>query len=553
MDVYLIHQYMFQGSSDVEAPVNQLSAGDRRPHMPPRVSTTLPGGATVTDTGSNCQPPLPSPSRTERLISQTIFRHSGRKYSADMIRSIDLLKLPDTARRKSFDSGIQSEYADIDEFSLSSKSDCNTIPCVQKGLNGLKNAKNDAKVLHCNIPHFSKEVNASISAQEFNNMMDILNAYHYEDDRLKENKCKPDQNCNTKDITCEDVSALYATVDKTTKTPKKPGFHKAPAPDPYPITPPAIPPKPKYLSEGFTSKPVGGYTEDSSPELQIMINSLSPVLVRRNNSKRLSRKNSSSTDTSPDSTPDVSPRDNKSQKSPANNKKSPVESLFMDPKMAQTWHGATSANWSNIYGPQMRAMMKELNEMTLDAKSSASSSSVEGREASYEERSLTLPSKSLLDEMHKKLCADQYKNERESQLARSLILFRLKSHPVTKPKRSQSFNIRMGMGTTYARMAANASSSSASSDSSPLVPRASERVRIKTRPDVQYSPKLARPRARTPEPLKLNQKEIQVRLLELSFFDSTVTTKFCRVSVLIYLMKCYKKYLFILRLFQCTI
>ncbi|XP_052792367.1 uncharacterized protein LOC128226503 isoform X2 [Mya arenaria] len=508
------------------ASTEQNASGDTDGHTVWDPGSAVPSSSSCFESGettptnpaekSPCSPLLPSPACTEKLISWTILQHNRRKYSVDMIRGVEYLKLPDTARRKSFDSGIQSEYAEIDEFKQTGSSEkCNNAPCVQKWelpngktavgpqfpYGGLKLSENNNKL----------ETGDKNGDSECPETMDILDAYHHDENSNNsgtQNYSELETLCHTPktEVHANDPSAIYATVDKRSKANTVDSLSTEPKKEPVecPVSPPKIPPKPKHLSEQFGNKPLKDSTGEASPEMQIMFNSLSPVLIRRHNSKnRLNRRNSSSTETSPESTPDISPRVQKNVKPALPSRKKPEESLFMDPKMAQTWHGTTSANWSNIYGPQMRAMMRELNALTNNADYDSSTISVDDKFDDYQERSKTLQPKSLLDEMHKKFCSDQYKNEREAAIARSLILFRLKSHPTTKPKRSQSFNIRMGMGTTYSRLAAGASSSSASSELSPLIPRASERLRIKTRPDAQYSPKPGRPRARTPDPPRI--------------------------------------------------
>ena len=257
---------------------------------------------------------------------------------------------------------------------------------------------------------------------------------------------------------------------------------------------------------------------DNSPEMQVVINSLSPVLLRRHPTKRSARKvGSDSSESSPETEKkrqltqqqNTDPHllvSDKSRNASTEEKNS--ESLFMDPKMSQTWHGATSANWSQVYGPQMREMIRRLNGENFDDMDAALS------DKHFEEGSKTLPSsKSLLDEMHKKFCADQYiHNLTETEMARALVLLRLKSNKpvrmdrlgVSNAKRSASFHIKMGTGT---------SSSSASSESSPMLPRFSERRHIKTSPRMQYPTKTGRMgRDKTPEPLLLSKDLKQVSM-----------------------------------------
>ena len=255
---------------------------------------------------------------------------------------------------------------------------------------------------------------------------------------------------------------------------------------------------------------------DHSPEMQVMFNSLSPVLQRRNPSKKNARKTGSD---SSESSPETEKKSDVNKKIDALKptirntlavELESSESLFMDPKMSQTWHGATSANWSQIYGPQMREMMR-LNGLS-DGEHGDIDNSLSIKERNFNQGSKTLPSsKSLLDEMHKKFCADQYDHKAESEMARALVLLRLKSPNPSKSKkvggsqakRSASFNIKMGTGTN----------SSASSDSSPLLPRLPERIRIKTSPNMQYPAKSGRAaREKTPEALIISKDVEQVSI-----------------------------------------
>ena len=256
---------------------------------------------------------------------------------------------------------------------------------------------------------------------------------------------------------------------------------------------------------------------DVSPEMQVMINSLSPVLQRRNTGKKMNRKiGNDSIESSPEIEKKKHSGSQQTMLDPhllvsekgrnASTEDKPSESLFMDPKMTQTWHGATSANWSQIYGPQMREMMRQLNDENSDDVDAALA------DKHFEEGSKTLPSsKSLLDQMHKRLCADQYiHNLTETEMARALVLLRMKSNKpvrmdrlgVPTSKRSASFHIKMGTAGTPG-----------SSESSPMLPRWSERKHIKTSPRMQYPTKPSRTtREKIPEPLLLSKDLKQVSI-----------------------------------------
>ena len=286
-------------------------------------------------------------------------------------------------------------------------------------------------------------------------------------------------------------SGLLHSAGQTNITELSPTKHIHPA-DIQEIVPEEA--MPFELMESKSAEKSSDY--ENSPEMQVMINSLSPVLLRRNSSKKFAIKTGRG---SIESSPEIE------KKAPVSNNVSALElsphsntymldvdqkeshSLFMDPKMSQTWHGATSANWSQIYGPQIREMVKRLNYLP-DRENLGDTSLAVSREAqNLAEKSKTLPSsKSLLDEMHKKFCADQYSHKSDTEMARAFVLLRLKSntHPkmgtsgVSQTRRNGSFNIKMGTGT---------SSSSTHAKSSPLLPRLPERQRIKTSPGIQFS------------------------------------------------------------------
>lgn len=476
-------------------------------------------------------PSPPSVLQSEKLISSALNKYKHRKYSADSAKmSAGLLvqKQPEMGRRKSADSGIQSEYVDIDLYQDESSTDCDTLKPSQS--NGFKPIKfKDKNDNFTNSTEYTENISEH-GPVELMSMLDLLNSYEKKTDEKKVNSENSNEchSCFQKGKKDDDFP-IYATVDKTTKTkPLQDLVGKRKVLKPIPVAPPkvpqfvalstnppAIPPKPKCLSEGFEKRIPNVLADcEHSPEMQVILNSLSPVLIRRNSKPR--RKNSSSSEISPDSTPEVLPKGKVNQSGSRGHSvvHNSQNSLFMDPKMAKTWHGATSTHWSNVYGPQMRAMMRQLNNFNSEMTATTPESPTD----SYEARCQTLPSKSLLDEMHKKFCADQYSEDKDVETVRAHVLFRLKHQPLIKPRRSQSFNIRMGTSSSYNRKGTNYSGSSGSSESSPMFPRASERVRIKTRPDVQYSPKPHR-REATPEPLKIEEVSDQVRLVQLSFFE----------------------------------
>ena len=423
---------------------------------------------------------------------------------------------PEMLRRKSTEScPVRSDYEDIDSYLDQSSS----IPPPSQFRDDNGNFTSDPKGLnHCNRTEtLLQKDNVSRSKTEgpveLMCMFDLLNLYQGSRDDKSSDYKSVNECLNTPKY---DEFPIYATVDKTMKIKARQNSDKKKVlkpirVDPPQIPPPPVPPKPKTISQDFGKKPHQGMLAESvnSPEMQVMINSLSPVLIRRNSKNR--RRNNPSAETSPECTPKVSSRVERTQHDMESNSGKlkttdcppPDKSLFMDPKMAKTWHGATSTNWSNVYGPKMRALMKELDNVS-DNKSRCAGGDMDTESLeSYETRCQTLPSKSLLDTMHKRFCADQYSEVRNVQLARSNTLFRLKNHTPVLAKRSQSFNIKMGSSSINRKGAA-----AGNPEPSPLVNRAAERVRIKTRPDVLYSPKLSMTREVTPDPLKTEDNKV---------------------------------------------
>ena len=214
---------------------------------------------------------------------------------------------------------------------------------------------------------------------------------------------------------------------------------------------------------------------EDSPDFQVIVNASSPVLLRRNAS-RMEQRNSSSVTSSPDRKAKVyeSNRDKNISMETLTVPELHPKPLLMDPKQARTWHGTTNLNWSKHYEPECKT----------DGEIGSSNNSLNADKSDSEMDPIPLTGKSLLDEMHKKFCSDQYSQSQNLTLARDITLLRLKSARANESiRRSQSFNIRMGTGKP---------SSSISRDGFASLKKTHKRIGIKTIPDLQYSPRLSR-------------------------------------------------------------
>ncbi|OWF48936.1 uncharacterized protein LOC110452430 isoform X2 [Mizuhopecten yessoensis] len=153
------------------------------------------------------------------------------------------------------------------------------------------------------------------------------------------------------------------------------------------VTSPAmspVPPKPSNFSENFQPKSQLGYMiHDESPEMQVIVNATSPVLLRRkpsnsrNKQREIARK-------------ELEMYANDTEYSQVNN-----ESKFMDKDMSKTWDGVSRKKWKQYYAPIMQSMLQ--NGTTTD------------ENCNVKFGSQSLQQKTLLDQMHKKYCAYQYK------------------------------------------------------------------------------------------------------------------------------------------------
>ncbi|XP_060065888.1 uncharacterized protein LOC132546194 [Ylistrum balloti] len=142
-------------------------------------------------------------------------------------------------------------------------------------------------------------------------------------------------------------------------------------------------PKPSNFPENFQPKSQLGYMiHDESPEMQVVVNATSPVLLRRKPSSSRNKQR------------DIARKElemyaNDTEYSEVNKK-----SKFMDKDMSKTWDGVSRKKWKQYYAPIMQSMLQ--NDATTD------------ENCNVKFGSQSLQQKTLLDQMHKKYCAYQY-------------------------------------------------------------------------------------------------------------------------------------------------
>lgn len=133
---------------------------------------------------------------------------------------------------------------------------------------------------------------------------------------------------------------------------------------------------------------MGTFLHDQSPEMQVLVASTSPVLFRRKPSaKGRNRPRLPANEIYCNNAQNMV---NNMDTIEMERELQRQEEMFLKKDMSQTWHGSTGNKWKKLYAP----VVEQLTNGHI--------------ENGYQ----TLPSKSsLLDEMHKKYCAYQYKNK----------------------------------------------------------------------------------------------------------------------------------------------
>ncbi|KAJ8298393.1 hypothetical protein KUTeg_024924 [Tegillarca granosa] len=230
--------------------------------------------------------------------------------------------------------------------------------------------------------------------------------------KVKENRkmsAKENKQGKTGENQTSDVNSVHSSEKcdtyKENKKPTQNTSHETQSPVKKPTS---------FPSELVTN--MSSFLNDESPEMQVIVNATSPVLFRRRSSNNF-RTNGKFQVQNVDGNP---PETSVSQDT--NN------DLFMNPDMAKTWHGITSNKWKTYYGPIMRSMLQEINNNNNNNNETGSENSDINQSLQYNSNSLR--ARTLLDEMHKKYCAYQYKNRLQLPSPDDLILpFKLKSSP----------------------------------------------------------------------------------------------------------------------------
>ncbi|XP_069130747.1 uncharacterized protein [Argopecten irradians] len=194
---------------------------------------------------------------------------------------------------------------------------------------------------------------------------------------------------------------------------------KLPMMEPLPVTSPAKSPvpKPSNFPENFQPKSQQGYMiHDESPEMQVVVNATSPVLLRRKPSSTRNKQRDNARKEL-----EMYAKDNEYSK--VKN-----ESKFMDKDMSKTWDGVSRKKWKQYYAPIMQSMLQ--NGATTD------------ENCNVKFGSQSLQQKTLLDQMHKKYCAYQYEKGLEIPCLAQQPLVLKPSPPPPDRMRSRSWLLK---------------------------------------------------------------------------------------------------------------
>lgn len=236
-------------------------------------------------------------------------------------------------------------------------------------------------------------------------------------DSLERPKKKVKENCKmsakeTKNVTASDnkesdVTSVHSSENCDIKTEIQKPTQNSSQETQTPVKKPT-----SFPSELVTN--MSSFLNDESPEMQVIVNATSPVLFRRRSSNNFRTHGKFQVQNVDGNPPESSvPPDTN-------------DNLFMNPDMAKTWHGITSNKWKTYYGPIMRNMLQEINNNSNNDTGSENGDINQ----SLQYNSNSLRARTLLDEMHKKYCAYQYKNRLQLPSPDDLILpFKLKSSP----------------------------------------------------------------------------------------------------------------------------
>lgn len=98
---------------------------------------------------------------------------------------------------------------------------------------------------------------------------------------------------------------------------------------------------------------------------------------------------------------------------------------LMKKELAKTWHGIGNKRWKRFYSPVAQAVWDD-----LEGKTQGDTSANTQTEENFKLGSSTMPNRTLLDQMHKKYCAYQYKDHLKLPSPDDLVMsMKLKSSP----------------------------------------------------------------------------------------------------------------------------
>ncbi|KAK3099779.1 hypothetical protein FSP39_009528 [Pinctada imbricata] len=147
---------------------------------------------------------------------------------------------------------------------------------------------------------------------------------------------------------------------------------------------------------------MGCFIDDKSPEMQMLVSTTSPVLLRRKPTNRGKFRPRLHDDIYSNSVK-LRTHDDMNGLREIEQEIKHQEDSYNKKDLAKTWDGMTVNKWKKSYAPLMKSMLHEMNNNN----GKCSNGNVA---QNLDIGSRTMPNKSLLDTMHKKYCAYQYKN-----------------------------------------------------------------------------------------------------------------------------------------------
>ncbi|XP_056009858.1 rho GTPase-activating protein 7-like isoform X3 [Ostrea edulis] len=291
----------------------------------------------------------PSVDRSEHIIQETLKEHKALNRS----NTLPVLPQPHLKLRRSF--SVTDNYSEEEPNFYIESSDKNQTKVIENSNVNLKNSLS---------PRHTRSLSTTAVQTSFDE-----NSNPFEDTEVFSiYSSRVSQGTNTTDSLERPRKRNKSVGDVESKIPvKKPTDF------------------PQKLIRGNR---MGTFLHDQSPEMQVLVASTSPVLFRRKPSaKGRNRPRLPANEIYCNNAQNMV---NNMDTIEMERELQRQEEMFLKKDMSQTWHGSTGNKWKKLYAP----VVEQLTNGHIDN--------------GYQ----TLPSKSsLLDEMHKKYCAYQYKNK----------------------------------------------------------------------------------------------------------------------------------------------